>query len=364
MNQSDTQSVRDKLASDHGIHFAHEDICFVDNPQWGKNINLAMDAQPILQTPSNAGIPAFLTSAIYPEAINIVTAPNKASEMMGDDGEKSVGEYPLKVIILTNVEETGAVSAYSDYSNNGKSGSNFSFDNYQVFGAQSLINYGDEELKIAGLAKLDAVGNKQRAAAAALAKWMNLSWFNGVAGLQNYGLLNTPGLAASIVPAPKGWGGVGWFNNGVVQANYLEIYNDLLALIARGISQCAGNASNDSKMRLGMSPLAKSALMQVSQYGKTVMETLQVSYPNLKIVDAVQYGALSATNTQGNAGGEVLQLVFTEIDGVQTGFCGYTSKLIAGRVIAHTSSFEQKYSNHTAGALIRRPFAVVSMIGV
>ena len=45
----------------------------------------ACDAQPALVTVSNAGIPAFLSTYVDPELIEVLVSPMKAAEIVGDD---------------------------------------------------------------------------------------------------------------------------------------------------------------------------------------------------------------------------------------------------------------------------------------
>src|SRR5208282_4807866 len=76
------------------------------------------------------------------------------------------------------------------------------------------------------------------------------------------------------------------------------------------------------------------------------------------------YGALSPSNPQGSALGEVVQLIAKEVEGQQVGYCAFSEKMRAGPVIRGLSSFKQKMSQGVWGAVIRMPAAISQMIGV
>ena len=114
------------------------------------------------------------------------------------------------------VEHTGEVSSYGDFSQNGRSNANLNFPQREAYLYQTVIEYGDLEMDRAGLAKVGWAAELKQSAVVTLNKYQNLTYFYGVAGLQNYGLLNDPGLNASVSPVPKAAGGVQWWNGATI----------------------------------------------------------------------------------------------------------------------------------------------------
>jgi hypothetical protein len=169
--------------------------------EFKRNYGLAMDAAGTLSTSANSGVPALLTTMIDPTIIEILFAPNKAAEIIG---ENQKGSWLDDTIMFPVVEHTGEVSSYGDFNENGHSGANTNWPNRQSYLFQVVKEYGERELERAGLAKLNWVSEIDKAAATVLNKFQNLTYFFGVAGLQNYGLINDPLLPASLTPGCQG----------------------------------------------------------------------------------------------------------------------------------------------------------------
>lgn len=325
------------------------------------NYNLAMDAQPTLQTTPNAGIPAFLTTMIDPSVYKILFAPNKAAQILG---EVRKGTWIDKTAMFPTVEHAGEVSTYGDFDENGHTTVNESFPQRQAYLFQTMKEYGELELETAGLGRINWVSEVDAAAATVLSKYANLTYFFGVAGLQNYGLLNDPGLSASIAPSTKAAGGTKWILNGAINATANEIYADIEAIFIQLISQTTGLVDRETKLVLAMSPAVSVALTATNTFGLNVYKLLAENFPNIRFETAVQYGATSATNPQGVAAGNLVQMIAEELDGQQTGYSAFNEKMRAHKIIPASSSFKQKVTGGTWGSIIRMPIAIASMVGV
>jgi hypothetical protein len=158
-----------------------------------RNFNLAMDVQPQLVTVGNAGIPSYLANYLDPKVIAILVSPLMAAVIAGETGK---GDWTTETAQFITAEATGETASYGDYSNNGVSNVNVNFPSRQNYLFQSFMQYGQRELAIAGLAKLDWASRQQEANALVLMKSLNYMYFYGVANLQNFGLLNDPNLPA------------------------------------------------------------------------------------------------------------------------------------------------------------------------
>lgn len=319
--------------------------------QLAHDINLAMDAQPGLITVSNAGIPAFLANYMDPEVIRVLVSPMKAVEIVG---EAKKGDWTTLTAQFQVVESTGEVSSYGDYSNNGQSSANINWVSRQSYHFQTVTRWGEREMEMAGEAKIDFAQNLNIASALTINKAANKIAFFGVAGLQNYGLLNDPSLPAGITPAATGTGsGTAWSTK-----DGSAVYGDIVLLYQQAVLQLKGQLERDAAMTLALSPESEVNLTKTNQYNVNVYDQLKKNFPNLKVVSAVEYSAAGTGST------ELMQLIVDAIDGQKTAFVGFTEKMRAHPVKVELSNFAQKKSAGSWGSIIRRPVAISSMYGI
>jgi hypothetical protein len=343
-----------------GAYLLPETISYVPD-EFKRNFALAMDAQPQLVTNPNSAIPAFLTTMVDPTVFEILFAPNRAAEIFG---EVRKGTWLDDTAMFPVVEHTGEVSSYGDHNNNGRAGANTNWPQRQAYLYQTIKDYGERELERAGLARISWVTEIDRAAVTVLNKFQNLTYFYGVAGLQNYGLFTDPNLSAALTPSTKTAGGTAWITNGVVTATANEIYTDIQSLFSKLVAQNAGLITQESKLTLAMSPGSEVALTATNTFNVNVSDLLKKNFPNITVKTAVQYGARSAQNPQGIVGGNLVQLIADDVEGQDTGYCAFNEKMRAHPIIRHLSSFQQKLTAGTWGAIIRMPSAFAQMLGV
>jgi hypothetical protein len=108
-------------------------------------------------------------------------------------------------------------------------------------------------------------------------------------------------------------------------------------------------------MTLVMSPEIEVNLTKTNQYNVNVTDQLKKNFPNMRIESAVEY------NT---TGGQLLQLIVDSVEGQKTGYCAFTEKMRAHPVVIDVSSFKQKKSAGTFGAIVRLPIAIAQMLAV
>jgi len=324
-------------------------------------IRMALDAQPAMSTAQNSALPTMLTSYIDPEVTRIIFSLNKIAKIAG---EEKKGDWTMDTALFPLVEHTGETSAYDDYAENGSTGANVNWPQRQNFRYQTMQEWGELELERMGLSKLNWVGEQDQACALTMNKYENLGYAFGIAGLQNYGLLNDPNLPASITPAPKAWGGSKWVNNGVVVATANEIFTDIQSLVLQAVNQSGGTVTEEDQCKLAMAPVVKVAMTQTNSFGVNVRALLKENFPGLEVVDAVQYGVLNSTNPQGIAAGNLVQLIFDRVEGQKTARCAFSEKMRKHKIIQATSSWKNKVSGALWGTVIKQPFAISSMLGV
>jgi Uncharacterized protein conserved in bacteria (DUF2184) len=328
---------------------------------------LAMDAYPgapqsLIQTDPNSAVPALLTTYIDPDVYEVLFAANTAADIFG---EVRKGDWLTDTALFPIAEHTGEVSSYGDRSNNGRANANTNWANYQSYLWQTIMEYGERELERAGLARLNWVSELNKSAATLMDKFANLTYFFGVTGLENYGLLNDPLLAAPLSPAPKANGGVTWFTSGgSPNATANEVFNDIVAIVTALVAANAGNVDRKTKMTLAMSPESAMALTFTNSFAVNVEDLLQKNFPNMEIKTGVQYGVASVTNPQGNAAGNYVQLLADTIMGQDVGFTAYSEKMRSHKIVFDLSSFRQKVTGGSWGAVIRMPVGLSGMVGV
>ena len=353
-----------RFAEEWGINFAAGAYVMKDNERaaWKRDVRIAMDAQPALVSTSNAGIPSFLTMVVDPNIIKVLLTPNKAATIFG---EAKKGTWLDQTAMFPVIERTGEGSTYGDFNANGRAGLNMMFPQRQSYLYQIIKEYGELEMERAGLAKIGWAAEIDEAAVIVLNKFQNFTYFFGVAGLQNYGLLNDPALSAAITPCVKAAGGNRWISAaGQINGTANEIFQDIQALVEQMVVQTAGLVELTDSMKLCMSPGVQVALTATNQYNVNVSDLMKKNFPAMTVETAVQYGAVSATNPQGIAAGNLVQLIASKLEGQDTGYCSFNEKLRSHPIVRDLSSFRQKVSQGTWGAIVRMPHAIASMVGV
>jgi len=308
----------------------------------------AMDAQPGLITVNNSGVPGFLTNYVDPSVIQVLTSPMKAAMIIG---ETKKGDWTTKTALFPVMESAGEVSSYGDYANNGEITANVNWPQRQSYGYQTVTEWGDKELADMGAGRIDWASGLTRSSALIMNKFQNKSYFFGIAGLQNYGLLNDPNLITPVAPATKAGGGVTW---GPL-ATGLEVYEDIRTIVTNLIAQSGGIIEMTDPLKLCLSPGKAVALTKATQFNVNVLDLLAKNFPGLTVETAVEYSTVS---------GELVQLIAPSIDGQETASAAFTEKMRAHGVVRALSSFAEKKSGGTWGAIIYRPVGIAQMLGV
>lgn len=304
--------------------------------------DIAMDAA--METAPNNNVPDFIAAYVDPDVIRILTAPTNAEKIFDPmkKGSRGVG-----VAAFPTLEETGEVAPYSDYGNEGVSDYNANFPTREEYGFQTMTRWGDLEGWVMSMAQINASSEKQRASANTIKRAHNRIWFFGVAGKKNYGILNDPDLPAPIVQATP-------FANMTAD----EVYEAVLALYTQLSVQMKGLLADGLNMsdplKLCMSNNVAPALKKKNSHGISVQQMLTESFPGMVFVTAPEYDTTS---------GELVQLICPTVDGQKTGQLGYTELLHAHGVLRESSSYKEKKSAGTFGAVIKQPFAVAQMLG-
>jgi hypothetical protein len=350
--------------ADAGVHF--DGVQSYRMGEWAHDIRrvppkmfgMAGDAFPT-QSSANSGIPYFLTTTVDPEVLNVLFSPVGIGDIIGE-GKR--GDWTSRTAMFPTVEHSGEVTSYGDNNENGQSGANPFFPQRESYLFQTIKRYGELELARAELAKINYANELDVAVATIMAQFRNYTYAVGVAGLQNYGILNDPALTAVITPGTKAAGnGNVWMFGNVINGTPNEIYADIEALFAALVSQTGGIVEMKDEMTLALSPTSSVALTATNSFNVNVAKLLKDNFPNLEIKTEVRYGALSAVNPQGIAAGATAQLIANKLQGKAVGFAAYNEKMRTGPVIQGLSNYAQKCTGGTWGTVIRQPAGVATM---
>ncbi|NML93798.1 DUF2184 domain-containing protein [Novosphingobium olei] len=313
----------------------------------GNGMSLAMDAQPTLATAPNIGVPALFTQYISPEIISVIFQPTQAAEFYG---EEKMGDWTTDTASFPLTEVTGFVSAYGDFNQNGKSGANANWVSRQSFHFQTFTRWGERELARYGEARIDWASLQSEASSETLARALNASYFYGISGLKLYGGLNDPALPATIQPVTKVAGGYTWAN-----ATVLEIYNDFLKCYQAIQTAMPALVNMSSPFDVSIPNTVEPYLAKTNDFGKTVKEILQQSFPNLNFTVVPE-------NATGS--GNLMQFKLREVNRKPVTKAAFTEKMRVHPVLTMASGWEQKKSAGTWGTVIRFPYAIVQMLGI
>ena len=304
----------------------------------------AMDAAsltPTLVGTPNAGIPTFLTTYVDPKVIEVLVAPMKAAEIVG---ESKKGDWTTLTAAFIQAEPTTKVATYGDYSADGDSDANINYPQRQAYFFQTWTRWGERELEMAGAGRVDLAAQLNYSSALGLAKFLNASYLFGVAGLQNYGLTNDPRLIAPVAST------VNW-----ATATPDAIYNSIVAMFKQLQVQSNGIIEQTDELKLSMAPSASGDLNNVNTYGLAAAKLIKDAFPKMEIVTVPEYDSAS---------GRLVQLWAPRIEGQDSATCAFTEKMRAHAIERYSSHFRQKKSAGTWGAVVFRPLACAQLLGV
>lgn len=337
-------------------------IIFQDNPQFLANdkkeavqIKMAMDSVDASFNTPSSGVPAFMTTIYTNQVIKAITQKVAFREIGGDYQQ---GGLETNSLSFPTIAFSGNVSTYDDRDQPYTSDINLNYENRGVYRYSTAISYGDLEVATLSAAKIDAISLKREAAAKKMLLVQNDIFFNGVSIAKDVrGLLNDSDLNPAI-PAPASVSkptSAKW-----KYKEYTEIVNDILLMFNGIVSKLGNNVNIDTTtpMILALSPQEQTYLVKPNIYGRTALEYVKSTFPNIRIVTAVQY-KLSDADT-----GNLAQLILEKVDDIDTVSNGFTFQALFSNTVVGMSAIKQKVSCGVAGALIRLPAAIATMTGI
>lgn len=316
----------------------------------------APDLQPA-QLTGTAGVPIQFLQAWLPGFVNMITAATKIDELIGID---TVGSWEDEEIIQGVLEQTGLAVPYGDLTNIPFASYIPGYERRTIVRFEQGLRVGKLEELRAARQRINAGAEKRGAAGMALEIQRNRVGFYGYNGGANrtYGFLNDPNLPA-YVAVPAGAGGSTLWANKTVG----EISADIRLALAALRTQ-SGDRIDPKTAAITMAIASNSVdfLAITSDFGFSVRDWMQTNYPNVRVVSAPELNGA-------NGGANVFYLYADSFadgstDGGKVWVHAVPTKFMALGVERGAKHYIEDYSNATAGAMLKRPFAVVRRTGI
>ncbi len=291
-----------------------------------------------------------------PGFTEVITSARKIDNLIGLTTQ---GNWHDEEIVQGVLEHTGEAQVYGDYTQTPYTNWNLNYERRSIVRFEEGMQVGVLEEARAGAVRTSAADNKRTAAAMSLEIQRNAVGFFGYNGGANrtYGFLNDTDLPA-YVNIPAGAGGDTEFSS----KTFLEIIRDLRSAAATLRTQSQEKIDPSSDMiTLAIAMSAREYLTTVSDFGNSVNDWIKENYPNWRIE--------SAPELDGANGGENVFYLYAEnvmdsgSDDQRTFIQIVPTKFQTLGVDQRSKSYEESYSNATAGVMTKRPYAVVRRSG-
>ena len=351
-----------------------ESVCrsALSNPENLRKLGIGLDATDMTEMVKGLGFDAALVAPLttpsvpapiqflqywLPGNVDIITAARRADALMGNT---IAGSFADEEIVQQVVEYTGTAREYGDFTNVPQSSWNTQYERRTVVRFEEGMMVGRLEEMRSAAARQSSAENKRHGIMEALEIIRNDIGFSGYNSGTNrtYGFLNETNLPA-YVSVPNGAAGSSEWQNKV----YLEIVADLLTAIAQLRNQSRDKIDVKRDALILALPTRKSdRLATVSQFGNSVYDWLRENYPNITTESIPELD-------NANGGDDVFYLYAVSVgdsgsDDSMTWLHLNPSKMQSMGVEQKAKSYEESYANATAGAMLKRPYAVVRYSGI
>lgn len=347
------QDVKDyALLSQLGINFSPRQLAAM-----AAQDGYGMDAQSPVTAPSIA-VPIQFLQNWLPGFVRINTAARKADELMGIS---TMGSWEDEEIVQGILEPIGGAVPYGDYTNVPLSSWNTNFVRRTVVRMEKGLKVGSLEAARAARIRVDSASEKRGSAALALEIQRNLIGFNGFnsGADRTYGFLNDPSLPAYVTVAATGTGSTTTWSTKTM----LQIITDIQVAAAQLQIQSQDTINpQDTDTTLAVATAVYQYLSTPSDLGYSVIKWMKDTYPRMRVVSAPQLNAA-------NGGANVFYLYAEKVDDgasddSRVWLQCVPAKFQALGVEKLSKAYVEDYTNATAGAMCKRPYAVVRYSGV
>jgi len=316
-----------------------------------------MDAIQSLTTTASVAPPVQFLQNWLPGFVFILTAARKIDDIIGI---MISGSWEDEQVVQGVLERVGDGQMYGDYTNVPLSSWNVNFNYRTVVRFEEGLKVGILESARAARMLVDDAGMKREAAALNLEINRNAVGFYGFnAGNNNtYGFLNDPGLGAYTIVADGASGFPEWSTK-----TFLEICKDIRTAVVQLRTQ-SQDTIDPEKVDLTLAVATNSVdwLSTTSDFGISVRDWMRQAYPRMRVVSAPQ---LNDANLSANVFYlQADKLDDMSTDGGQVWIQPVPTKFQVLGVQQLAKAYEEDYSNATAGAMCKRPYAVVRFYGI
>lgn len=323
---------------------------------WAKSVGMDTIQQGVT-TPSVPNVVQFLQNWL-PGNIAVITAARKIDELIGIS---TVGNWDDEQIVQGVLENTGTAVPYGDLTNVPFASWNLNFVTRTVVRFEEGLRVGRLEEARAGRVRVNSAETKRASCALNLNIERNAVGFYGYNSGNNntYGYLNDPNLPAYVEVPNGASGGTTWASK-----TFLEICSDIRTAAAALQVQSQDIINpEDVATTLGIATAAYQYLTTTSDFGISVRQWMRETYPKMRVVSAPQLNsAHSSLNVLYLHADMVADGVST--DDMRTWLQVVPAKFQVLGVAPGVKGYEEDYSNATAGAFLKRPWAVVRYFGI
>lgn len=318
-----------------------------------------MDASPQgLTTTSSIVTPIQFLQSWLPGFVSIITAARKADEILGIN---TVGAWEDEEIVQGTLEGAAIGALYGDTTNVPLATWNVNWEARTIVRYEMGMRAGILEEARAGKVNINSAETKRNAATEYLEIFRNTVAFYGYnsGNGATYGFLNDPNLnSATEFPATGTSSSTLWSSK-----TFAEIQADIRLMVVTLRTQ-----SNDTidpekvDLTLVLPTDVVDYLSTTTDFGISVRAWMKDAYPKIRVVSAPQLqDAIAGDN------GAYLQAESID-DGMSTDdkrvwIQAVPSKFRLIGVSQQTKGYEEDYSNATAGAFLKRSYAVVRFYG-
>lgn len=296
-----------------------------------------------------------------PGQVYVMTAAREIDSLIGITTQ---GEFSDEQIVQQVLEMDGLAVPYTDYGNAPLADWNATYVPRTNIRFELGMRVGILEEERSARQRINSGQSKRESCGLNLEITRNLVGFNGYnSGNDNtYGFLNDPGLSAYITVAATGTGSATEWST----KTFLNICADIRAAFVQLRTQSKGviNPKNVDTV-LGLPTNAIDYLTVTSDFGISVWDWLRQTYPRCRVQDAIQLDT-----ADGNAVGDGAFYLYAErVSDLSTDDGKVWTQVVPQKfrvlgVQKLTKGYQEDYANATAGAMAKRPWAIVRYVGI
>lgn len=319
----------------------------------GRGMDSAFTA-PI--TTASLPTPIQFLQTWLPGFVKVLTAARKIDDIIGVN---TVGSWEDQEIVQGIVEPSGTATEYGDYTNIPLVSWNTNFERRTIVRGELGLQVGLLEEGRSAAMRLNSADTKRQQAAVGLEIFRNAVGFygwNSGGGNRTFGFLNDPNLPAAVTAPSGGW----------ATSNFAGITADIRAAVIQLRTQSQDQIDPEKvDLTLALPTRKVDYLSFTTDFGISVRDWITQTYPKMRIVSAPE---LQGDTLQTDLMYLFADSVSADVDGSSDGGETFAqlvqSKFITLGVEKRSKTYVEDFSNGTAGALCKRPWAIVRYIAI